>query len=137
MPDEGPDEGHSRPEAPSGDEYRRLADSANRLRASEKQRESDAKRRQAQQQTTAWLKYTTVGLQFVLMLLLPLGLGYWADTFFDSLPWGTLIGFALGATAAMVSIIRETGRMARLDNKSDEKPDEKPDEKKQAKGHGK
>jgi F0F1-type ATP synthase assembly protein I len=69
------------------------------------------------QQTNAWLKYVTVGLQFVLMLLLPLGLGYWADTYFETLPWGTLIGFALGATAAMVSIIRETARMGSRDGK--------------------
>ena len=117
MPEEGPDEGHSGPDVPSPDAYQRLADSANKLRASDNSRKSDQARRQARQATTAWLKYTTVGVQFVLMLLLPLGLGYWADTFFGSLPWGTLVGFGLGAVAAMVSIIRETSRMGRLEEK--------------------
>lgn len=115
MPDEGPDEGPSKPVPPTEEEYRRLSEGAGHLRASERQREDANKRRHAQQQANEWLKYTTVGLQFVLVLLLPLGLGYWADTYFETLPWGTLIGFALGATAAMMGVVREVKRMSSRD----------------------
>lgn len=111
MPEERPDEGHSRAEPPSGDDYRKLAESAGQLRESGVERKSDVKRRQVQKQTNEWLKYTTFGLQFVLMLLAPLGLGYWADTYFGTLPWGTLIGFALGAAGAMVYIVNTVFRM--------------------------
>lgn len=102
-------------DAPSQEEYQKLAEGVRGLRQHDT-RENAAERRFGDHSATnSWLKYTSVGLQFVLVLLLPLGLGYWADTYFDILPWLTLTGFAVGAVAAMTSIILEVQRMGRDD----------------------
>lgn len=118
MPDKQPGK---RPDAPSEDEYRRLADEARKLREHDPRSREREQRRGMNAAANAWLKYTTVGLQFVLVLLAPLGLGYWADTYFGTLPWLTLVGFALGAAAAMTSIIREVLRMDETEKKDREK----------------
>ncbi|MCA8935986.1 MAG: AtpZ/AtpI family protein [Planctomycetes bacterium] len=105
-------------DAPSQEEYRKLAESARGLREHSSRTEDAEKRFGNNAAANSWLKYTSVGLQFVLVLLLPLGLGYWADTYFGTLPWLTLVGFALGAVASMTSIILEVQRMDRVDDKS-------------------
>lgn len=98
------------PEKPSDHEYNRLRESADDLRR--KAPKDGPKHSQAElAKTNSWLKYTGLGMQFVLVMLLPMGGGYWLDTWLDTLPWCTLGGFGLGATAAMWSLIRESGRM--------------------------
>lgn len=118
MPDNQPGK---QPDAPSEEEYRRLAEEARKLREHDPKARESEQRRGMNAAANAWLKYTSVGLQFVLVLLLPLGLGYWADTYFGTLPWLTLVGFALGAAAAMTSIIREVLRMDGTVTKQKEK----------------
>lgn len=117
MPNEELPESRRQPDQPSEDEYRKLAEQAKALREHDpgsRERESRSRMNAA---ANSWLKYTTVGLQFVLVLLLPLGIGYWGDSYFGTLPWLTLVGFALGAVAAMASIIREVMRMDEQDRK--------------------
>ena len=114
MPNEEP------PDSPTEDEYRKLAEQAKVLREHDPGQKSRESRSKMNAAANSWLKYTTVGLQFVLVLLLPLGIGYWGDTYFDTLPWLTLVGFGLGAVAAMASIIREVMRMDAQDAASKE-----------------
>ena len=120
MPNEEPPESSKHSEAPTEDEYRKLADQAKALREHDPGAGKHEVRSKMNAATNSWLKYTTVGLQFVLVLLLPLGLGYWGDTYFNTLPWLTLAGFVVGAVAAMASIIREVMRMDDQDRKKSE-----------------
>jgi len=120
MPNEEQPESRKQPEAPTEDEYRKLADHAKALREHDPGAPARETRSKMNAATNSWLKYTTVGLQFVLVLLLPLGIGYWGDTYFDTLPWLTLAGFVLGAVGAMASIIREVMRMDDQDRKKSE-----------------
>ncbi|MBZ0138027.1 MAG: AtpZ/AtpI family protein [Planctomycetes bacterium] len=115
MPNEEPPESRRQPGSPTEDEYRKLADQARALREHDPGTRDGESRGRMNAAANAWLKYTTVGLQFVLVLLLPLGIGYWGDTYFGTLPWLTLVGFVLGAAGAMASIIREVMRMDEQD----------------------
>jgi F0F1-type ATP synthase assembly protein I len=111
LPDNEPEPDSPKPEPPSGDEYLKLAEQARKLRDVSSHGERQNARFGVDKSVNVWLRYTTVGLQFVLVMLAPMGLGYWLDVTFDLLPWLTLTGFALGATAAMTSLIREVMRM--------------------------
>jgi F0F1-type ATP synthase assembly protein I len=106
-----------RPELPPSDRYRKLAESAKGLRGTQPKGALKGKARKAHEQAGVWLKYTTVGLQFVVVLLLPMGGGYWLDGKLDTLPWFTLAGFLLGAVAAMTGVIREVMRMDAADTR--------------------
>jgi F0F1-type ATP synthase assembly protein I len=52
----------------------------------------------------------TLGLSFVLAIVLGSAAGLWVDRIFDSNPWGTLIGFALGSAAGVLNVVRITRR---------------------------
>ena len=52
----------------------------------------------------------TLGLSFVMALVIGTGAGIWLDRTFDSNPWGTLIGFVLGFAAAVLNVVRITRR---------------------------
>jgi len=49
-----------------------------------------------------------MGLEFGAAVGLGVALGWWIDTKLDSSPWGILIGVALGFTAGLMRIVRET-----------------------------
>jgi ATP synthase protein I len=51
---------------------------------------------------------STVGLSFVLALVIGVGLGLWFDRQFESSPWGLFVGFALGFAAAVLNVYRAT-----------------------------
>ena len=59
------------------------------------------------------LQILSLGTEFALIEILFVGIGYWFDTRFDTLPWclvaGMYIGFALGITH-IVSIAREANK---------------------------
>lgn len=59
------------------------------------------------------LSIVSLGTEFALIEVLFVGLGYWFDVKFSTLPWclvcGACIGFALGITH-IVSIAREANR---------------------------
>jgi F0F1-type ATP synthase assembly protein I len=111
-----------RPDIPESDRYRRLEESAKGLRATQPKGALRGKALKAHEHAGAWLKYTTVGLQFVVVLLLPIGGGYWLDGKLNTLPWFTLAGFLLGAVAAMVGVIREVVRMDEADARAKDGP---------------
>ena len=52
----------------------------------------------------------TLGLSFVLALVLGTAAGLWIDKTFESSPWGMLVGFALGFAAAVLNVVRITRR---------------------------
>jgi F0F1-type ATP synthase assembly protein I len=56
----------------------------------------------------SWLRYSHLGFQFALTMLLLVLAGTWADREFGTTPWCTLAGSLLGITAALWSVIRET-----------------------------
>lgn len=47
------------------------------------------------------------GMQLAASVLLCLGVGYWADRKFASLPWGTLAGAVLGFGAGLYSFLKQ------------------------------
>jgi F0F1-type ATP synthase assembly protein I len=52
----------------------------------------------------------TLGLSFVLALVLGTGAGLWVDKTFATSPWGMMIGFGLGFAAAVLNVVRITRR---------------------------
>lgn len=59
----------------------------------------------------AWLRYSGLGVQFVVTLGLPIAGGYWLDAKLGTLPVFVVIGALLGMAAAMVGVIRAVARM--------------------------
>jgi ATP synthase protein I len=113
-----PESGESkRPEPPSLDQYDRLKQEAEALRQSTVSGRSDkaVKRRSLQHGMHAYMRYTGIGLQFVIAMLLPVGLGYWLDGKFGTSPWLLVAGAVLGAVGAMVWVVRTVLRMERRD----------------------
>lgn len=55
----------------------------------------------------------TLGLSFVLAIVLGTAAGLWVDKTFGSNPWGTLVGFAMGCAAAVLNVVRITRRAFR------------------------
>lgn len=52
----------------------------------------------------------TLGLAFVLALVIGTGAGIWVDRRFGTEPWGVLIGFGFGFAAAILNVVRITRR---------------------------
>ena len=52
----------------------------------------------------------TLGLSFVIALVIGTGAGLWVDKTFESNPWGMLVGFVLGFAAAVLNVVRITRR---------------------------
>jgi ATP synthase protein I len=51
---------------------------------------------------------STVGLAFVLAIVIGTAAGVWVDRSFGTGPWGFLIGFAMGLAAGVLNVIRIT-----------------------------
>lgn len=51
---------------------------------------------------------STVGLSFVLALVIGVALGLWFDSQFGTDPWGLFVGFGLGFAAAVLNVYRAT-----------------------------
>jgi ATP synthase protein I len=51
---------------------------------------------------------STVGLAFVLALVIGVALGLWFDRQFGTDPWGLFVGFGLGFAAAVLNVYRAT-----------------------------
>ena len=52
----------------------------------------------------------TLGLSFVIAIVLGTAAGWWVDGRFNSDPWGILVGFVLGFAAAILNVVRITRR---------------------------
>jgi len=51
---------------------------------------------------------STVGLSFVLALVIGVGGGVWLDRTFGTSPWGFLGGFVIGVAAGILNVYRAT-----------------------------
>jgi F0F1-type ATP synthase assembly protein I len=102
-----------RTEPPSPEEYERLRRDAEALRQTKQSGHSDeaVRRSKIKGGTHAYIRYTGIGLQFMLMIVLPLGLGYWTDTWLGTLPWLTVVGAGLGSVGGMVWVVKSVSRM--------------------------
>ena len=111
LPSEGEKE---RPKAPSPEEYERLGRSAHRLRESPGVKaELKSKHGRVREVERLYLRYTGIGIQFVMILLLPTLGGYGLDSWLETGPAFLIVGAALGGVTAMVHIVREVLRMER------------------------
>jgi ATP synthase protein I len=52
----------------------------------------------------------TLGLSFVMALVIGTAAGLWVDGKLDSNPWGMIIGFVLGFAAAVLNVVRISRR---------------------------
>jgi F0F1-type ATP synthase assembly protein I len=100
-------------EPPSPEEYERLRRDAEALRQTKQSGQSDeaVRRSEIKGGTHAYIRYTGIGLQFMLMIVLPLGLGYWLDKQFGTLPWLMVAGALLGSVGGMVWVVKSVFRM--------------------------
>ena len=62
---------------------------------------------------TTWLRFTHLGLQYCLTLLLFVAAGTWADRRLGWEPWLTIVGALLGFAAATYLIVKETSAIGR------------------------
>jgi F0F1-type ATP synthase assembly protein I len=69
------------------------------------------------------LGLTTIGLEFVVVGCLPVLGGYWCDGRLHSSPWLTIVGVAVGLTAAMYTLIRRVLAASKHDRKPGEPGD--------------
>ncbi len=49
---------------------------------------------------------STIGMSFVLALVMGFGAGYWLDSTFGTKPWLSFIGFFLGLAAGVLNVYR-------------------------------
>ncbi len=54
-----------------------------------------------------------MGVELVVATCLGVGAGYWADKHWDTLPWLTILGLALGSAAGIRNVIRIADQMDR------------------------
>jgi F0F1-type ATP synthase assembly protein I len=52
----------------------------------------------------------SVGLSFVLAIVIGVAIGRWVDTRFGTSPWGFMVFFAFGLAAGVLNVYRTTSR---------------------------
>ncbi len=62
---------------------------------------------------TTWLRYTHLGTQYCLTLLLFVAAGWWADAHLECSPWLTIVGMLIGFVTSTYLIVKETSGMGR------------------------
>ncbi|MBI1850471.1 MAG: AtpZ/AtpI family protein [Planctomycetes bacterium] len=63
--------------------------------------------RDDEERVQGYLRFTTVGIQFVVVFGAFLGLGYWLDAKWKTSPYLILAGTLIGGTAAFYTLYRE------------------------------
>ena len=58
----------------------------------------------------AWIGLSSVGIEFVLSVLLPGALVYWLDKKFNSTPWLMLVGGLFGCVAGFYTLLKAIRR---------------------------
>lgn len=53
---------------------------------------------------------STVGLSFVLAIVIGTGAGYWVDGYLGTSPWGFFVGFFFGLAAGVLNVYRITSQ---------------------------
>ena len=61
----------------------------------------------------SWLRYSHLGLQFTLTMLLGLALGWWLDGRLGTEPWLLIVGMFAATALATYALIREVARIGR------------------------
>lgn len=91
--------------------------------SSSKRRNAEKARiRESRRQTVA-ARWSAIGIQFVVAILIGYWAGTWLDEKFDQAPWFSMAGIFLGMTATlydMVVLTRKSVRALNDDNSSDE-----------------
>lgn len=59
----------------------------------------------------SWLRYSHLGIQFCLTVLLGVALGYWGDSSLGTDPWLVIVGSLLGSAAATWLLLRDVARI--------------------------
>jgi len=54
-----------------------------------------------------------IGIEMIAALIVGLGLGWLADHFFGTRPWGLVVGFFLGSAAGIVNVFRAVQGLGR------------------------
>lgn len=111
----------SKQQAPSRQDYAQLERKAEALRQSPQSGKSDEveRRRKIQGGVNAYARYTGIGIQFVLVMLIPMALGYWLDGLLGISPWLVASGALVGGVGAMVWVVKAVFRM---ENRNGNKP---------------
>jgi F0F1-type ATP synthase assembly protein I len=111
----------SKQQAPSQQQYEQLQREAETLRQSPQSGKSaeQQRKRDIQGGVNAYARYTGIGIQFVLVMLIPMGLGYWLDGLLGISPWLVVTGALLGGVGAMVWVVHAVFRM---ENRAGDKP---------------
>jgi F0F1-type ATP synthase assembly protein I len=122
------EKGPKRPQPPPPQDYERLRRAAEELRQLPLSGRSarDEHRRRLQRGMHNYIRYTGIGMQFVLLLLLPVGLGYLGDRWWGTSPWLVVAGAAVGSVAAMVWVVRAVVRMEESTRRREGKGDDRP-----------
>ncbi len=74
------------------------------------------------------MRYATVGIEFIGIFLIFLGLGIWLDGRWDITPWMTMAGMVLGFGAGFYRLIQVCREVARHQDAGDPAPINKNDE---------
>ncbi|MBN4077447.1 AtpZ/AtpI family protein [Sulfobacillus acidophilus] len=67
-----------------------------------------------------YIKTSAVGLEIGISIIVAIVVGFLADDFFDTSPWGLIFGFIVGATAAAKRLYTFSKQYLK-DNKDDSK----------------
>lgn len=65
------------------------------------------------ERSASWLRFSHLGIQFCVMLLLGIGAGAWADTRLHTEPWLLVTGSLLGMASATYLLVRETANIGK------------------------
>jgi F0F1-type ATP synthase assembly protein I len=55
-------------------------------------------------------RVSSIGIELAVATAIGWGLGLWADTSWDSAPWGQAVGLGFGVAAGMKGVLREARR---------------------------
>lgn len=105
----------------SDEEYARMAAEREELRRAASSLESKGPLKALRGESAApntWLRYSGLGIQMALTLVLPVLGGMWLDKEYGWDPWGVVLGGLVGATASITSVILTVQRGERAEEKA-------------------
>ncbi|WP_445664846.1 AtpZ/AtpI family protein [Fodinibius sp. AD559] len=62
--------------------------------------------------STDYLEYVSLGGEIAAALLVPILLGYWLDSYFDTSPWLLLVGCLIGIVNIFILIFKLNDRLS-------------------------
>lgn len=73
-----------------------------------------------------WVRYSSLGMEFVAAFGVFALIGYWVDAHWDSSPWGLIGGAALGLIGGMYNLIRRSAEAFKQPTPPDQGSDDSP-----------